>query len=64
MFGQYYLQAINFIKSKIYKPFVRQTGKKTPENLCIILFDKDMRFLNIARISRDTFITSSLPIHP
>lgn len=23
MFGQYYLQAIDFIESKIYKPFVR-----------------------------------------
>ena len=38
MFGQYNLQAISFIKSKIYKPFVRQTGEKKLQKTCVLSF--------------------------
>ena len=38
MFGQYYLQVIDFIECKIYKPFLQQTSKKIPKNLCSIFF--------------------------
>ena len=38
MFGQYYLQTIDFIESNIYKLFAQQTRTKTPENLCSIFF--------------------------
>ena len=39
MFGQYYLQAIDFIEFKIYEPFVQQSTKQTPVNSCSIFFD-------------------------
>ena len=38
MFSQYNLQAISFIKSKIYKPFVRETGEKNSRKLVYYLF--------------------------
>ena len=36
-------------------------GQNTQENLCIILFNKGVEFINIERILRDPDITSPLP---
>ena len=61
MFGQCYLQAMDFIESKICKSFIQKTRAKSPENLYSIFFDsKVVEFITIARILRDSNITSSL----
>ena len=50
IFGQYYLQAIDFIKFKAYKPFVQQSRRKSTEKLQYLFFDsKFIEFIKIAR---------------
>ena len=59
--AQYYLQAFGYIERKIYKPFVQQTRKKIPGNLCRIFFgNKGVKFINISRVLIDPDITLSL----
>ena len=61
MFGQCYLQAMDFIESKICKSFIQQIKAKSPENMYSIFFDnKVVEFIITARILRDSNITSSL----
>lgn len=37
MFSQYYLQAIDFIELRTYKPFVQKIGKKY-QKTCVVSF--------------------------
>ena len=50
IFSIYYHQAIDLIKSKIYKPLTPKSRNKPPKNVCSILFgNKGLEFINIAR---------------
>ena len=55
MFGQYYLQTIDFIESNIYKLFAQQTRTKKTEKTCLVSFfdNKGVKFINTARILKD-----------
>ena len=62
IFSIYYHQHIDLIESKIYKPLTPKSKKKPPKNVCSIFFEnKDVEFINIARILRDPGIVKSLP---
>lgn len=62
LYKQYFLQCIDIIECKLYKPIPPKCRKKPPENVCNIFFDnKGVELINIARIFRDPEIVSSLP---
>ena len=62
IFSIYYHQAIDLTESKIYRPLTPKSKKKSPKNVCSILFEnKGVEFLNIAHILLDPDIVKSLP---
>ena len=62
IFSIYYHQAIDLIESQINKPFTLKSNKKLSKNVCSIFFEnKDVEFINIACILRDSDIVKSLP---
>ena len=64
-FKQYFLQVLDTIESKLYKPNPPKKKRKSPDNICSILFDnKGVEFINLSRILHDPDITSSLPSTP
>ena len=61
-FSIYYLQIIDLIESKIYKPLTPKSKKKPSKNVCSVFFENEgVEFVNIARILRDPDIVKSLP---
>ena len=64
-YKQYFLQCIDIIECKLYKPISPKRKKKSPENVCSIFFDnKGVEFINMARILRNPDIVSSIPKTP
>ena len=58
----YYLQALDIIESKLYKPLQALKKKKLPKNICSIQFhNKAVEMINLANILRKPEILSSLP---
>ena len=64
-YKQYFLQCIDIIECKIYRPIPPKSKRKSPENVCSIFFDnKGVEFINLARILRNPDIVSSIPKTP
>ena len=62
IYEQYFLQCLDIIESKLYKPKPVKPKRKPPDNVCNIFFDnKGIEFINLARILRDPEITSLMP---
>ena len=50
-FSPWYLQCLDAIESKLYKPPIPKTKKSPPENICQILFEnKGIEMINLPRI--------------
>ena len=62
IFFIFYHQAKDLIKSKIYKPLTPKSKNKPSENVCCRFFEnKDVEFINVARILRKPDIVKPLP---
>ena len=52
IFSIYYHQAIDLIKSKIYKPLIPKSKRKPSKHVCSIFFQNEgVAYINIARVS-------------
>ena len=64
-FSPWYLQCLDAIESKLYKPPIPKTKKSPPENICKIIFEnKGIEMINLPRILRDNSLPSCLPSIP
>ena len=61
-FSPWYLQCLDAIESKLYRPPIPKTKKSPPENICKIIFEnKGIEMINLPRILRDNSLASCLP---
>ena len=62
-FSQWYLAALDFIESKLFKPVPVKPKRKKPENVCKIYFhNKALDFINLPHILNDSELEGTIPI--
>ena len=62
-FSQWYLAALDFIESKLFKPVPVKPKRKKPENVCKIYFhNKALDFINLSHILNDSELEGTIPM--